>query len=120
MTTEVLNKLEEVFALGGTDTEACMYADISPRTLYKYQEENPDFVQRKEALKEKPFLKARKTIVESLNDPNHAFKFMERKKKAEFGQNVDVTSDGQALPPVLVKFLNAEDNPDSRGVSAPL
>jgi len=91
MTRDTLNKLEEIFALGGTDTEACTYADISPRTLYKYQEENPDYIQRKESLKEKPFLKARRTIVNSLSDPNHAFKYMERKKKAEFGPNVEIT-----------------------------
>lgn len=91
MTPQVLNKLEEVFALGGTDTEACMYADISHQTLYNYQKEFPEFVERKEALKEKPFLKARRTIIESLDDPNHAFKFMERKKKQEFGNNIDVT-----------------------------
>lgn len=91
ITDEVLKKLEEVFLLGGTDTEACLYADISPRTLYNYQKDNPEFLQRKDALKETPFLKARRTIVESLTDPNHAFKFMERKKKAEFGNNIEIT-----------------------------
>ena len=90
MTEDVLNKLEYVFALGGTDTEACMYANISPKTLYNYQTENPEFVQRKESLKEQPFLKARETIIKSLGDPNHAFKYMERKKKAEFGANVEI------------------------------
>lgn len=90
MTLEVLNKLEEVFALGGTDQEACMYADISHQTLYNYQKDHPDFIERKEALKEKPFLKARRTIIASLEDPNHAFKFMERKKKGEFGQSMEI------------------------------
>lgn len=93
MNEDVLHKLEEVFALGGTDTEACMYADIATSTLYKYQTENPEFIDRKNELKETPFLKARRTIVNSLDDPNHAFKFMERKKKAEFGQNIDISGE---------------------------
>lgn len=93
MTQDVLNKLEEVFALGGTDQEACMYADISHQSLYNYQKEFPEFVERKEALKEKPFLKARRTIISSLDNPKHAFKFMERKKKAEFGANIEISGE---------------------------
>lgn len=93
MTREVLNKLEEVFALGGTDTEACLYADISPATLYNYQKEHPEFLERKEALKETPFLKARRTIVKSLEDPANAFKYMERKKKGEFGNTLELSGE---------------------------
>lgn len=93
MTPDVLNKLEEIFALGGTDTEACLYADISPGTLYKYQKEHPEFIERKEALKETPFLKARRTIVNSLDDANNAFKYMERKKKGEFGNTLELSGE---------------------------
>lgn len=91
VTDEVLRKLEAAFALGCTDLEACVFADISKTALYDYQKSHPEFAERKEFLKEKPFLKARTTIIESLSDPNHAFKFMERKKKAEFGNNIEIT-----------------------------
>lgn len=84
MTPEVLAKLEEVFALGGSDEEACFYADISTSSLYKYQQEYPDFTERKERLKETPVLKARRTVINSLDKPEHAFKFLERKKRKEF------------------------------------
>lgn len=84
MTPDTLNKLEYVFALGGSDEEACSYANISPRTLYNYQEENPDYVQRKEALKERPVLKARTTVYENLDKPEYAFKYLERKRRKEF------------------------------------
>jgi hypothetical protein len=93
MTEEILNKLEEVFALGGTDKEACFYADISHQTLYNYQKEHPEFVERKEALKETPILKARRTVVKSLEDPNHAFKFMERKVRGEFGPTLELSGE---------------------------
>lgn len=95
MTTEVLNKLEEVFAIGGSDQEACFYANISHQTLYNYQEKHPEFVERKESLKEKPILKARQTVVQSLNDPNHAFRYLSKKRRKEFGESLDLTTDGE-------------------------
>ena len=52
MTPEVIAKLEEAFAWGCSDIEACLWADIAPKTLYVYQEKNPEFAQRKAALKE--------------------------------------------------------------------
>lgn len=108
MTPETLHKLEEVFALGGTDTEACFYANIAPATLYKYQKECPEFIERKEALKETPILKARRTVVNSLNDPTHAFKFLERKKKSEFGANVEITGN-LTISQVLDKLQDGQE-----------
>ena len=99
ITQDVLNKLEEVFALGGTDKEACLYANISHQTLYNYQDKNPEFVERKEALKETPLLKARRTVEKSLeNDVNSAWKYVERKdKELHPQQKVDVTSNGETV-----------------------
>lgn len=115
MTEETLHKLEEVFAIGGTDNEACFYADISPRTLYKYQEEYPEFIQRKEALKEKPILKARQTVVRSLDDPVMAFKFLEKKLKEEFGNSVALQvevgeSDRKDLKEIINILKNEKGN----------
>lgn len=90
MTEEVLNKLEEIFALGGTDQEACFFAGISHQTLYNYQKEHPEFIERKEALKELPVLKARRTVVNSLDKPDMALKYLERKKKKEFSPSLEV------------------------------
>lgn len=89
MTTETVNKLEEVFAIGGTDEEACFYAGISRQTLYDYQAKHPEFIDRKEALKKRPILKARQTVVKSLDDPDHAKWYLERKQKNEFSQRTE-------------------------------
>lgn len=98
MTKDVVNKLEEVFAIGGSDEEACFYADISKQTLYNYQKEHPEFVDRKEALKQRPFLKARQTIVKSLEEPEHAKWFLARKLKKEFSERQELTgADGEKL-----------------------
>lgn len=80
MSDAVVNKLEEAFAMGCTDLEACFYADISRQTLYNYQESHPEFIDRKERLKRRPVLLARKVVVEALldNDRASAHKVLER------------------------------------------
>ncbi|MDD5726110.1 MAG: hypothetical protein PHC53_01710 [Patescibacteria group bacterium] len=84
--SSVLQKLEEAFALGSTDQEACVYADISPSALYEYQRKNTGFLERKQALKSSPVLKARMTVVRSLeNDPKVAMWYLEKKRRKEFG-----------------------------------
>lgn len=86
LTPEVVQKLEHAFSIGATDIEACFYAGISRGTLYNYQKENPDFLDRKEMLKEKQVLKARTVIVQALQegDKNIAKWYLERKRKDEF------------------------------------
>ena len=110
MTVETVNKLEEVFAIGGTDKEACFYANISHQTLYNYQEKYPEFVERKEALKEKPVLKARQTVVQSLSDPKNAQWFLSKKLNKEFGDKVDVTSDGKAIQGNTIVFADFKED----------
>ena len=86
-TEELLQKLEEAFAWGCTDDEACVYADISPSSLYNYQNEKPEFLERKELLKTKPILRARQIVIEAMEkNPTLAFKFLERKRRDEFGE----------------------------------
>lgn len=100
ITPEIINKLEEVFAIGGTDNEACFYADIGKTTLYNYQQDHPEFVERKEALKERPILKARQTVVKALDNPQQAQWFLERKVKNEFASRSELTGkDGKDLIP---------------------
>ena len=115
--TMVLQKLEEVFAIGGTDTEACFYAGIGTSTLYEYQKDNPEFVERKEALKEKPILKARQTVVKSLDNPDMALKYLERKRKAEFSLRVEQTgADGKDLPTPII-MVNRNDVQGDNSIS---
>lgn len=101
MTEQVIAKLEEAFAWGCTDIEACLWADIAVQTLYKYQEKNPGFVERKASLKETPILEARKSVVTRLGrDPKLAMDYLSRKKKDEFSQRSELTGkDGEDLLP---------------------
>lgn len=109
MTPETISKLEEVFSIGGSDNEACFYAGIGKSTLYNYQQEHPEFVERKEALKERPILKARQTVVKSLDDADMALKYLERKKKDEFSLRTEFT--GQNGGPINIsQVLDKLDN----------
>lgn len=104
MTDEVIAKLEEAFAWGCTDIEACLWANIATPTLYLYQEKNPDFLERKNALKETPILLARQSVLRGMkNNPDLALKYLERKNKKEFSLRSELTgADGKDLPtPIL-------------------
>lgn len=88
ITQEVLTKLEMAFSIGATDNEACLFAEISPASLYNYQKENPNFLEKKEQLKLKPILKARQEVVNGIDkNPEFAMKYLEKKARDEFGSN---------------------------------
>ena len=94
MTPTVLAKLEQAFGIGCTDTEACLFADISVDVLYRYQNANPKFSERKAALKETPVLQARTTVVEHLQaDAGSAKWYLERKRKDEFAPNQKIETE---------------------------
>lgn len=98
----VLSKLEEAFLIGATDKEACLVANISMATLYRYCEENPEFRDRKEELKDTPKYAARKNVIKALGegDKNMSQWYLERKAKEEFSQRTESTGkDGKDLIP---------------------
>lgn len=113
MTQLLVNKLEEIFAIGGTDEEACLYAGISRQTLYDYQTKNPEYLDRKELLKENPFLKARRTIFQALNNPKDAQWYMERKKKKEFTQKTEISGSEDRTPIICITRYDQAKTTDS-------
>jgi len=95
---DILGKLHQAFSIGCSDEEACAFAEINPSTLYEYQKKNPEYTKYKEQLKQKPILKAKNTLVKSLDDPKMALEYLKAKKKDEFGQRMEVTgANGEAL-----------------------
>lgn len=89
---DVLNKLETSYSMGCTDSEACLFANISKQTLYNYQDKHPEFVERKAMLKQKMIFKARSVIADSLNnkDEKTAMWYLERKCKDEFSTKQEI------------------------------
>ena len=66
MTTVTVNKLEQGFINGLSDVQACRYAGISRTTLFNYQEENPEFINRKEGLREDVKMHAKLNIAKKV------------------------------------------------------
>lgn len=109
-----VKKIEEALSMDCTIKEVCLYAGISKQTFYNWTESFPELKERFDLLRETPVLKARQTVVNSLTNPEHAFKYLERKKKKEFGNNVDITSDNKPIP-----MLYALCNNDSHNENTP-
>lgn len=98
MTDEVVMKLEQAFAIDASVEEACSYADISRNTFYEWLKRNPEYQDRIDELRERPILKARQTIVKSLDNPQHAQWYLTRKKKKEFAERIEQTgAEGGAI-----------------------
>jgi len=117
MTSEVISKLEHAFGISATDREACLYAGILPQTLYTYQKKKPEFVERKSQLKLSPNLKARQTLVTSLDQASGAQWWAERKMKGEFSARQELTGeDGKALfpKPIINVSRNNSNGKDSK------
>ena len=96
MTPETINKLEEVFSIGGSDGEACFFANISHQTLYDYQKKHPEFIERKAALKKDPTLKARREVVKGLEgNAEFSLKYLERKRSDEFSLKQKIEHEGE-------------------------
>lgn len=102
MTPETLHKLDEAFLNDLTDEQACFFADIAPSTLYKYQEEHPEYTERKRLLKEDTKIKAKlkvKQQIEVEEGAETAKWYLERKAKNEgFSARTELTgADGEKL-----------------------
>ena len=101
-TPETRQKIEQAAALDASVSEIAFYAGISRETYYQIIKKDKTFSDRIEALRNKPVLKARQTIVQGLSDSNDAKWYLERKRKKEFSTRSELTGlDGKDLIPSL-------------------
>lgn len=96
-TETVLQKLEQGFKIGLTDEECCAYADIAMSSLYNYQNQHPEYLEKKRKWKQNPIAKAKYTIYNNLEDPKIAQWYLERKCKDEFSVQSKLELQGNAL-----------------------
>ena len=113
---DVEAKLEEAFIRGCTDAEACLYAGISRTALYNHQKRYPEWVERKELLKEQAALRSRFNVYDAIEsgDRDMSKWYLERKKKDEFSTktessvNIDASLDDlHAKKEALREFMEA-------------
>ena len=104
-TESVLQKLEDEFKKGHSDEEACLIAGIAMSSLYNYQKEHPEFLEKKRILKTHPSSLAREIIYDKLvhGDSDMAKWYAERKMKDEFSvkQETELNVTGEVA---LVKW----------------
>lgn len=87
-TPELVSKLEYAFSIGATVKEACLYADISRDTYYKWCEGDSRFSDRMEQLQEHTIFVARESVYKGMKrDPKLALDYLKSKKRDEFGNN---------------------------------
>ena len=110
MTEDTIHKLEYAFMRGLTDLEACLYANISKSTLYNYCEENPEFMDRKEELKQHPTAKARLNVTEAIEkgDTDLSKWYLERKAKDEFSTKQTVEADVKNEVTINIELIDEE------------
>lgn len=131
---EKLLKLEQAFAQGNTDEDACAYAELPYSTFWYYiSEVNPAFGEKREQLKAQPILKMNNIVIRAATgyeetdkdgkikriipaDVSVAQWYLERKRKKEFALRTEVTgADSKSLLEVseerkkkLNAFLNGK------------
>ena len=104
ITPDIIIQLKQAFAIGCTDEEACAYAKIGKSSLYRYIEQHPEFREESNRLKKEPILKAKNTIIRSLDDVKDAQWYLERKKKDEFSLRSEFTGrDGEDIKFVVTR-----------------
>lgn len=108
LTDDVRSKIEEVAALDGSVEEMAYYTGLSRQTIYNYLDEESDFFDKElaenvERLRARPILAARQRMVQGVKESyQNAADYLKRKRKSEFGDAMDVTSEGQRIEGVVV------------------
>lgn len=99
MTPTVIGKLESVFAMDGSIREACYFAGINPDTYFEFIKKNPEYTERFDALRNRPVLLARQTVMKKLTENyGNAMDYLSRKAKKEFSVRTEVTgANGEAI-----------------------
>jgi len=119
MTDEVITKLEEAFMKSFTDKEACFSAGISTMALFRYEEKNPEFRERKKMLKNSPNMAAKTELAKSIKgNLNQARWWATNKMNEEFGprpttavqiNNETITNVTEVTPEVKEAIFLFED-----------
>jgi hypothetical protein len=110
MTPETITKLEEAFLNMATDEQASFYAGIAPSTLYAFCKENPDFSERKEALKEAVKYRAKINLTKAVNEGDKQLsQWLLERRDPEFKPKQETEHAGN----ISVNVISFKDNNSS-------
>ena len=94
-----LKKLEKAFFNCCSIVDACIEADIEERTYYNWKKKKPKLFQRIEGGKIKTLTRIKNKIIQNALSGNtqDAKWLLERLKRDEFGNSLDITSDNEKI-----------------------
>ena len=117
-TPEIIRKIEEAAAMDCSIEEMALLANIHRATLYRWLKEDDEFSDRIAELRQTPFLLARRTVIKGIGEKyDNAMDYLKRKKKKEFGDNVDITSGNKPLPILTLSNEIRTDDSDKQNNS---
>lgn len=117
VTEKVLDIMENVFAIGGSDEEAYSQAGIAKKTFYNYQLKHPEFREKKFQLKKLPTVVARRAIYDDLKNVDTAKWYLERKQRKEFSTRTEHQHGGDKDNPINFTYEQAQRIIDRRAKS---
>ncbi len=108
ITPELRDRIIVLFKMGLNDDEVCDTLDLTPSVLYRYQNDNPEFKEKKDLAKGHLLAKAKRELYEGLtsNDPkiriDTAKWIAERKGKNEFSTKIEQETTINGIETALV------------------
>jgi len=101
---DTVRLLKEAASYGATVKDICFHAGISKDTYYRWLDEDEELSDEIERLRNEPVLEASKVVKDKIKegDIKTAKWLLERKRKSEYGDSVDVTSDGEQVQPLVI------------------
>lgn len=108
---KTIEVLKEFFLLGCSVKKACDYAGIPQSTVQTWIDADDGLRARVTAWQNEPNVLARKNWIAKMKEGDYVSSkdWISKKEKDEFSDRVENTgADGEALQPVLVKFIDAE------------
>lgn len=108
----IIARVEDALSLGCTQSEACILANITPKTLIEFKKENPVWAEREKFLMDTQVRKAKGVISDALDngDVNTAKWYLEKKCREEFGNQIKINNTVTIKQAVVnwQKTINAE------------
>ncbi len=100
-TPEIIEKLRQAFGLNMSVEDACVYAGIAKSTYYLWIQKDEKLSNEFELVRLNPILRAFKSIIEGLSDPNFALKYLEKYRPEMFGNKTKIEHAGQVRQVVV-------------------
>jgi hypothetical protein len=112
---EIMESLKPYFQLGYSIPDACDFVGIDNSTLYKWIKEDDTLSKKIKGWRNEISVMARDVWRKKITDERDydaSREWLKKKDRKEFGDNVDVTTDGDKIMPTTVEWVI--QNPDDQ------